>query len=80
MLVEPLCERSVRFAQRQNAFRVFDRGVDLQAIADDARVAEEAFAEGRGPDPATLCTVIAGCGGFVRGGFADEGPDADPLQ
>ncbi len=38
------------------------------------------FTEGRGPDPATLCIVIAGCGGFVRGGFADEGPDADPFS
>jgi len=37
------------------------------------------FTEGRGPDPATLYIVIAGCGGFVRGGFADEGPDADPF-
>jgi hypothetical protein len=52
----------------------------LTALLRGARVAEQAFAEGRGPDPATLCTVIAGCGGFVRGGFADEGPDADPFE
>jgi hypothetical protein len=45
-----------------------------------ARVEERAFAQGRGPDPAKQCTVIAGCGGFVRGGFADEGQDADPFQ
>jgi len=44
-----------------------------------ARVTEQVFAEGRGHDPATQCIVIAGCGGFVRGGFADEGPDADPF-
>ncbi len=52
----------------------------LTAILVGARAAERAFAERRGPDPATLCTVIAGCGGFVRGGFADEGQDADPFQ
>jgi hypothetical protein len=52
----------------------------LPALLRGARAAEQAFAEGRGPDPATLCTVIAGCGGFVRGGFADEGADADPLE
>lgn len=23
--------------------------------------------------------VIAGCGGFIRGGVADERPDADPF-
>jgi len=52
----------------------------LIGVLAGARAAERAFAEGRGPDPATLCTSFAGCGGFVRGGFADEGPDADPLQ
>jgi hypothetical protein len=26
-----------------------------------------------------MCIVIGGCGGFVRGGFADDGPDADPF-
>jgi hypothetical protein len=52
----------------------------LVALLRGARAAEQAFAEKRGPDPATLCTVISGCGGFVRGGFADDGPDADPLQ
>jgi hypothetical protein len=52
----------------------------LPALLLGARVSERAFAEGRGPDPATTCTVIAGCGGFVRGGFADDGQDADPFQ
>jgi hypothetical protein len=52
----------------------------LPALLLGARAAERAFAEGRGPDPATLCIVITGCGGFVNGGFADEGEDADPLQ
>jgi hypothetical protein len=45
-----------------------------------ARAAEQEFANGRGPDPATNCMIIIGCGGFVRGGFADEGPDADPFR
>ena len=41
------------------------------------RADDKAFAKGRGPDPATLCT--AGRGGF-RGGFADEGEDSNPLR
>jgi hypothetical protein len=52
----------------------------LAALLAGARAAEQAYAKGRGPDPATMCIVIEGCGGFVRGGFADEGPDADPFR
>src|SRR6266581_4554689 len=59
--------------------RCHEGNFGLPALLRGARVAEQAFAEGRGPDPARLCIVIAGCGGFVRGGFADEGPDADPF-
>ena len=44
------------------------------------RAAERAYAARRGPDPATMCIIIGGCGGFVRGGFADDGPDADPFR
>src|SRR5687768_9191316 len=44
MCIEPLRERAVRLAQRENALRIFYGGVDFQAIADDAGVAEEAFA------------------------------------
>jgi hypothetical protein len=60
--------------------RCHEGNYGLVALLAGARVAEQSFAEGRGPDPATLCTVIEGCGGFVRGGFADEGPDADPFR
>jgi hypothetical protein len=59
--------------------RCHEGNYGLAALLRGARVVEQAFAEGRGPDPATMCTVIAGCGGFVRGGFADDGPDADPF-
>jgi hypothetical protein len=52
----------------------------LAALLSGARASEKAFAKGRGPDPATLCIIIAGCGGFIRGGFADDGPDADPFR
>lgn len=52
----------------------------LAGLLIGARAAEKAFAEKRGPDPATMCIIIGGCGGFVRGGFADEGPDADPFR
>jgi hypothetical protein len=59
--------------------RCHEGNYGLPALLLGARVMEKAFAEGRGPDPATQCIVIAGCGGFVRGGFADDGPDADPF-
>ena len=60
--------------------RCHEGNYGLAALLLGARIAEQAFAEGRGPDPATLCIIIGGCGGFVRGGFADEGPDADPFR
>jgi hypothetical protein len=60
--------------------RCHEGNYGLVASLMGARVVERAFAAGQGPDPATQCTVIAGCGGFVRGGFADDGPDADPFQ
>jgi hypothetical protein len=49
----------------------------MPALLAGARVEERAFAKGRGPDPATLCT--AGCGGFA-GGFADEGEEINPFN
>jgi hypothetical protein len=52
----------------------------LAGLLIGARAAEKAFAQKHGPDPATMCIIIGGCGGFVRGGFADEGPDADPFR
>jgi len=60
--------------------RCHEGNYGLVALLVGARVVEQSFAEGRGPDPATLCTVIEGCGGFIRGGFADQGPDADPFR
>ncbi|MBI3261698.1 MAG: hypothetical protein HYZ58_00935, partial [Acidobacteria bacterium] len=60
--------------------RCHEGNYGLVGLLSGARAAERAFAQGRGPDPARLCIVIGGCGGFVRGGFADEGPDADPLR
>jgi hypothetical protein len=59
--------------------RCHEGNYGLPALLRGARLAEKAFAEGRGPDPATQCIVIA-CGGFAGGGFADEGEDANPLQ
>jgi len=60
--------------------RCHEGNYGLAGLLRGARVAERTFAEGRGPDPATLCITFNGCGGFVRGGFADEGPDADPFR
>jgi hypothetical protein len=48
----------------------------MPALLAGARAEERAFAQGRGPDPATLCS--AGCGGFA-GGFADTGEEVNPL-
>jgi hypothetical protein len=61
--------------------RCHEGNYGLIGVLLGARAAERAFAEGRGPDPATLCTAgsAAGCGGFAFG-FADEGEDANPLQ
>ena len=60
--------------------RCHEGNYGLIALLSGARASEKAYAEHRGPDPATMCIVIGGCGGFVRGGFADSGADADPFQ
>ena len=60
--------------------RCHEGNYGLTALLKGARVSDQLFAQGRGPDPATMCRIIVGCGGFVRGGFADEGPDADPFR
>ncbi len=60
--------------------RCHEGNYGLAALLSGARAAEQAYAEKRGPNPATMCIVIGGCGGFVRGGFADDGPDADPFR
>ena len=59
--------------------RCHEGNYGLVGVLAGARAAEKAFAEGRGPDPATLCTSFAGCGGFDFG-FAAEGDDANPLR
>ncbi|MGE3507499.1 MAG: hypothetical protein AB7N65_01275 [Vicinamibacterales bacterium] len=55
--------------------RCHEGNVGMTALLAGARAEERAFAQGKGPDPATLCT--GACGGFA-GGFADEGEDANP--
>jgi hypothetical protein len=49
----------------------------MPALLAGARAEERAFARGRGPNPATMCT--AGCGGFA-GGFADTGEAINPFS
>jgi hypothetical protein len=56
--------------------RCHEGNYGMTALLSGARAEERAFAEGRGPDPATKCT--AGCGGFA-GGFADTGEEINPL-
>jgi hypothetical protein len=48
----------------------------MPALLAGARAEERAYASGKGPHPATLCS--AGCGGFA-GGFADEGEEVNPF-
>jgi len=56
--------------------RCHEGNYGMTALLSGARAEERAFAERRGPDPATRCT--AGCGGFAFG-FADTGEEANPL-
>ena len=56
--------------------RCHEGNYGMPGLLAGARAEERAFAEGRGPDPATLCS--AGCGGFAAG-FADAGEESDPL-
>jgi hypothetical protein len=56
--------------------RCHEGNYGMPALLVGARIEERAFAEKRGPDPATQCT--AGCGGFALG-FADSGEDSNPL-
>jgi hypothetical protein len=56
--------------------RCHEGNYGMPALLAGARVEERAYAEKRGPDPATLCT--AGCGGFSAG-FADTGEEANPF-
>ncbi|MEE2635917.1 MAG: hypothetical protein VYE68_01625 [Acidobacteriota bacterium] len=57
--------------------RCHEGNYGLPGLLVGERTMERAFAEGQGPDPATLCT--AGCGGFSAG-FADSGADTNPLR
>jgi hypothetical protein len=51
--------------------RCHEGNYGLPALLKGARASETAFAEGRGPDPASLC--VGGCGG-------PSAEDRDPLQ
>jgi hypothetical protein len=57
--------------------RCHEGNFGLMGLLAGSRAEEQAFAAGRGPNPATLCN--AGCGGFA-GGFNDEGEDSNPLN
>ena len=61
--------------------RCHEGNYGLPALLAGARAEERAFAEGRGPDPATLCVAgpSGACGGFAFG-FAESGEEADPLR
>src|SRR6185436_6515366 len=71
--VEPVREGAVRPAQGEDAFGVFDGGVDFEAVADDAGVLQQARA---------AAGVIAGdaLDGEVVEGFAEGGAFAEDRQ
>jgi hypothetical protein len=56
--------------------RCHEGNYGMPALLAGARAEERAFKQGKGPDPAKLCS--AGCGGFA-GGFADSGEETNPL-
>lgn len=56
--------------------RCHEGNYGMTALLSGSRAEERAFAEKRGPDPATKCT--AGCGGFAAG-FDDSGEESNPL-
>ena len=56
--------------------RCHEGNYGMTALLSGSRAEERAFAEKRGPDPATKCT--AGCGGFAAG-FDDAGEESNPL-
>jgi hypothetical protein len=57
--------------------RCHEGNYGMAALLAGARATERAYAEHKGPNPATLC--LGACGGFA-GGFADEGDDANPFR
>ena len=57
--------------------RCHEGNYGMPALLRGARAEEQEFADGTGPDPATLCS--AGCGGFAAG-FADSGDEVNPLS
>jgi hypothetical protein len=57
--------------------RCHEGNYGMTALLAGARADERAFAQGRGPDPATQC--LGGCGGFAAG-FSDEGEDVNPAR
>ena len=56
--------------------RCHEGNYGMPALLAGARAEERAFAEGRGPDPATLCS--AGCGGFEVVGVGDVALEDPP--
>ena len=56
--------------------RCHEGNYGMPALLVGARIEERRFSQGKGPNPATMCT--AGCGGFA-GGFADTGEEVNPL-
>lgn len=75
-VTQELSKQEDKFNRVYKEPRCHEGNHGMPALLIGARVEEKAFAQGKGPNPATLCS--AGCGGFA-GGFADEGEEANPF-
>ncbi|MBM3771879.1 MAG: hypothetical protein FJW27_11485 [Acidimicrobiia bacterium] len=75
-VTQELTKQEDKFNRVYKEPRCHEGNHGMPALLIGARVEEKAFAQRKGPDPATLCS--AGCGGFA-GGFADEGEEANPF-
>jgi hypothetical protein len=75
-VTQELTKQEDKFNRVYKEPRCHEGNHGMPALLIGARVEEKAFAQGKGPNPATLCS--AGCGGFA-GGFADEGEEANPF-
>lgn len=75
-VTQELTKQEDKFNRVYKEPRCHEGNHGMPALLIGARVEEKAFARGKGPNPAILCS--AGCGGFA-GGFADDGEEANPF-
>ena len=75
---QEMARQGDQFNRSYSEPRCHEGNYGLVGLLVGMRAVDRAFAEGKGPDPATMC-IATGCGGF-NGGFAEDGEDANPLN